>query len=298
MNKRLFLIFIGTILLVSLAGCNLPGQQATPDLTQVGTYVQQTIAAMASATPEISQQTEAPAIDATASVTPENVFISPIVPTQTFTATPEPTATLTPTPTIAPENPKAALGNPVYVDPLDTGGNFGLENKPYKDEVSEFYIDRGVMVMKSYALNNFHSWRLTYPRPRNFYLEAPITTQTCSGADAYGFFFLTPDYGSGLGFYYGVTCDGQYYLFKRDKTAVTRLIEPIATDKLRAGAGQTNLLGVWVKDQTIRLYANDAFVAEINNAGIEGEGHFGVFVAGRSGAFSATMAEIKYWDVR
>lgn len=294
--KMIKLLIISTAFIIAVAGCNLPSQPVEPDLTQVGTYVQQTIAAMVTATPAIPAT---PAIDpATATNTPLQVNITPIADTVEPSATPEPTATFTPTPTIAPENPKATLGNPAYVDPLTTGGNFGLENKPYKDTVSEYYIENGHMVMKSYATNNFHSWRLTYPTPRNFYLEAPITTQSCSGTDAYGLFFLTPDYEGGLGYYFGVTCDGQFYFHERDKVSTIKYIDTRSTDKLRPGPGQTNVLGVWVKDQTIRLYINDAFIAEVSDAGIEKEGHFGVFVAARHGAFTATMDEIKYWDLR
>jgi len=281
------LSFFSIIMIVLLfAGCNVPGQQKAPDMDAVATRVQQTLAARPTATSQPTATT-APVELPTAT--------QPAA-TELPTATPQIIELSTATLTATVENPKQNLGNPVYRDELNTGSNFGIQGAGYKDDQMQFYVENSSMVMKSFSTNGYRGWRLTYPRPSSYYLEAPFQTTFCSGGDQYGLNFHAPDYSNGFGYYFSITCDGNFSLTKNDNTGAYTLINSTFSDKIKTGSGQTNLLGVAVKGQVIKLYINDSFIQEVNDAILTGEGHFGVFVSGRSGALTVTMSDIQYWN--
>lgn len=288
MKRGIFILLI-IIFSIFLTSCSVPGQQKAPDMNAVATRVQQTLDARPTATPaptDAPTATELPAQPTTASP-----------PTEAPTSTPEVIILSTITPTATLENPKQNLGSPAYRDELNTGSNFGVQGAGYKDDQMQFYVENSAMVMKSFSTNGYRGWRLTYPRPTSYYLEAPFQTTFCANGDLYGLNFHSPDYSNGYGYYYGITCDGNFSLTKNDNTGTYTLINSTFSDKIRAGSGQTNLMGVSVKGQTIKLYINDSFIQEVTDSKLSGEGHFGVFVSGRSGALTVTMSDIQYWNI-
>jgi len=267
-----------------LTGCMSPQETEKPNPEAVAVAVALTLTAQPTVTHFI---TDTP-ISPTASDTPEltNTPISP-----TGTATP----TLTSTPFAS--DPAVQLGSPTFMDNLDTGKGFGLTSGSYKDDYSSWQISNGVLTVKSLMNNGWHSWRLRPPKIKNFYVQTILTPQSCSGADEFGLLFRAPDYESGLGYYLGITCEGQFRLNRQDSDKVESIIPLTSTSLLSVGTGQSNRLGVWVQNSNIQVYANGKPVQAISDSGISDAGFYGLFVAGYSGKLAVNVDEIAYWTL-
>jgi len=287
MTKNYWKLTLGTaVLALAAAACNLPGQTTAPAPTEnapVATAVAETLAAQPSAAAVLPSlaPTATPA-EMQPSATPE--------PTQT------PIPTLTPPPTPTPQDWKAVLGAPAGKDTLDGGGGFGLKS-PYEDDYSSFRVSGGVLTAASKMTNGWRSWRLRPPAIKNFYLEGSFAANTCGVSDGDGLVFRAPNYDSGHGFYFGVTCGGGYSLSRWDSTGTTSLASSSGDPAVQGGTGQTNRLGVKVENDRITLYINDKLITEINGAGLSDAGYYGLYVAGSSGSLSVNLDEIAYWNL-
>ena len=220
------------------------------------------------------------------------------------TIQPDTAATIEPSPTPTdepPDDPKSILGDPDY---SDTCSSWSAWSKEAKDQVLEsvttITVADGKLSMLSSQPGKFHWW-LNYRELGDGYLEAVYETGNCSGADQYGLVFRTPDYFNGVGYYFTLTCDGKYDL--REKDDPNSLIQDNQlrfkmkeSEHIKAGANQTNTLGVWMDGSTIRLFINGHFIDEITDAKITTTGHFGPFIYGRNTAgFKISLDEISYW---
>ena len=277
MKKTLSLILLTAIL---LASCNYPSSPATPHNPSVATAVKLTLAALPTLTTIPSLKT------------PQAVTLVP-------TTTPVP-ATATPVMSTTPsaEDPKANLGKPTFRDTLDNGKGFGLSGDGYKDDNMLIKVADGVMTLTSIHSNAFRGWRLTAPTPQNFYLEAIFHVQTCSGKDQYGLVFRAPNYTDGYGYYYGVSCDGFFFLSRWDSNGKAFLSDWSTAPSLLQGSNKVNVLGVYAKDNTLSLYANGKKIQEFKDDGLKGAGHFGPFLASlQTSNFTVLMDEISYWNL-
>lgn len=296
--KKLSLFSIIGLLLLS--ACNFPGSQPagdeiiatsvqqtliagqpTPDM--IGTQVAATLTQQAGSSQVIA--TESPQV--TQAVTEQDATQTP-----THTLTTTPTITVTPTPT----DPKEGLGDPTWKDSLSSGSSFGLET-PYDDGNSRFEVSGGAMVMRSYATNGYHGWHLTYPTPKNFYLEAKFITDSCSSDDEFGLVFRAPDYGSGSGYYIGMKCGGSLKITLRKNGTRTVLFENIPNTEFESGSGKTNIIGIKAEGNQFKIYTNNELVHEFSDSGLTDAGHFGTFISGYSGNLQAKMDEIAYWEL-
>ena len=87
-----------------------------------------------------------------------------------------------------------------------------------------------------------------------------------------------------------------YNLRKWDSSGLSVLLENAIGDSINTGSNKTNILGVWAKDDRIRLYANGQFLQEISNASLINDGHFGLFINAReTPGFTIKLDEISYW---
>lgn len=254
--------------------------------------------------PTASVDTMATIVEATLAAVPTDTPImllptetSAPVSTATETSEPTPTETQTITPTIVTDDIRNTLGNPVWQDSLDNCSSFGLCT-PYEDDYSRVSVSSGSMIMTSKTSGGFRIWRLTYPRPKNMYLEGTFKTQNCSGADLYGLVFRAKDYTSGEGYYLGFTCDGRVGLSRWDAGGVSSVFSLTTSDAIHAGANQTNRIGVLVNGDTFRVYANGKFIQEINDTSIGAEGHVGAYISAQSTlGFTVELTEIAYWNL-
>ena len=220
--------------------------------------------------------------------------------------TPQPNAAATaepsPTPTDEPpDDPKSALGDPDYTDTCSSWSAWSVEAKDQVlESVTTISVSDGKLSMQSSQPGKFHWW-LNYRELGDGYLEAVYETGNCSGADQYGLVFRAPDYFNGVGYYFTLTCDGQYDL--REKDDPNSLIQDNQlrfnmkkSEHIKAGANQSNTLGVWMDGSMVRLFINGHFIDEIKDAKITTAGHFGPFIYGRNTAgFKISLDEISYW---
>jgi hypothetical protein len=128
-------------------------------------------------------------------------------------------------------------------------------------------------------------------------MEARFEAVQCSGEDTFGMVFRAPDYDSGRGYYYGLTCSGKFMLSKWDANGTEDLITSF-NDMINAGPAQINRLGVWAEGEHLRLYINGKMVTELDDPSFTGAGHYGAYIAGQSaGAFTVRMESIGYWNL-
>ena len=255
--------------------------------------------------------TPVPNADRLATVVSNTLTAKPVLPTSipptsikkpsdtsTLTVSPSATqtATLTMTPTATPESFKKSLGTPVWQNHLDNGKAFGIDAAGYQNDTTQITVNNGYMTLSSTGTNGYRSWRLVPPTPTNFYLEAAFKTVACSGGDQYGLVFRSPDYSSGFGYYFGLTCSGTYSLYKWSSSG-NAVIYSGNSPLILAGNNQTNRLGIKAVDNNFTFYMNDKEMANTADASLPEGGHIGVFVGAYSGNLVVQMDDISYWDI-
>lgn len=215
-------------------------------------------------------------------------------PTQSVTATP---LQVTPsvTPTVINFNEK--LGMPTWKDELNSGGGWSL-TKPNSDMPNVLIqVVNGALSMSRSVPYGGKNWWLNYQLIKDFYLQAKFKTQLCNSDDQYGLVFRAPNYDSGQGYYFTITCDGHFNLMRWDGSGAANLFTWEKADAIQAGSNQTNQLGIWAKQNLIRLYANGVLLKEITDYSLTAKGHFGLFIDSRqTPGFSIELDEIAYWE--
>jgi len=274
MKKRL----IGLLLVFMLASCNIP----RPTDKIIFDKVVETEVAMARTATVIQEYIEA----TTGSAKP--------APSQSVTATP-PQVTPSVTPTAI--NFTEKLGMPTWKDELNSGGGWSLA-KPNTDMPNVLIqVVNGALSMSRSVPYGGKNWWLNYQQIQDFYLQAKFKTQLCSSDDQYGLVFRAPNYNSGLGYYFTITCDGHFNLMRWDGNGVANLFTWEKADAIQAGSNQTNVFGIWVKQNLIRLYANGVLLKEITDSSLANKGHFGLFIDSRqTPGFTIELDEIAYWE--
>ena len=270
------------LILLILTACNAPRisqATATPDIVATQVAVLQTN--MPTVTLPLSTET-LPLPATTATIEPS---LTPAQPTL-----PPATATLAGTAEL-----KDRLGEPTWTDTLDSGKLFYL----FENEGTRVTVENGAMLLSGLQTNGWLGWSLTFARqPQNFYIEATFIPQDCAGNDRYGLVFRAP--GDNAGYFFGVSCSGQYDLSAADFTNNTDLdlISASSHAAILAGANQTNRLGVMAEGEKISLYANGKLLQEISDSTFKDKGYFGAFVAaGQTTGFTTRMDEIKLWEL-
>ncbi len=279
------LAFVIGLLLFVLTACNFPLIKTPNDQEMVATRVAATL--FAAQTAVIPTNPPLPTDETGMS-------------TETPTLTPLPTDTATPTATItAPANdPVLTLGTPGFSDTFSNGVSFGLAT-PYQDDGMLIKVENGSMVFKSLAINAGKRWRLTSRNPKNLYLEGSFRTSSCSGTDQYGLVFRAPTYSDGIGYYFGVSCNGQYYFLRWDNSGSNTLLNWTPESRINAGSNQVNHLGVMANEDTFRLYINGSLVKELTDKGITEKGYIGAFASAfEDPNFTVLLDEISLWTLQ
>ena len=278
--------------LLILTGCNLPNRTAgnTPTVDAVATEVSMLLTQM---------PTETAAVTAEQPTSTPPATDTPVPATATSTATqavPETAQTpATLTPTLSAGDPKSALGEPVWRNTLDSSQQFYL----YENEGTKVTAEDGALVLSGLLTNGWLGWSLTFSNPaQHFYLEAVMNPQTCSGGDQYGLVFRAPD--TEAGYFYGLTCDGRFFLNARnfsDDSSID-LIDATPNSAIQTGSNTINRMGVMASGDRISLYVNGVLLDEINDSTFIDEGYFGAFVASNATpGFTVKMDEITVWDL-
>lgn len=269
MRKSFIVLPIAFLLLVS---CNFPLFNSSDPSSVVATRVALTLEA-------------------------NNLVITPTLGegSNVITATETPIITIAPTAT--PADPKTLLGTPVYADTFSSGSAFDLKT-PYTDDAVEMSVLNGSLLMTTTKTYSGIRWRLSYPKPQNYYLEGTFKTVNCSGDDLYGLVMRAPDYENGHGYYFGITCGGEYY-FMRDVSGANEIVVDWTKDpNILTGMNQVNRLGVMLDGTHFSLYINGKLVKEFDDTSINAAGYFGVFIASyEQWNMSVEVEEIDQWEL-
>lgn len=118
------------------------------------------------------------------------------------------------------------------------------------------------------------------PWVSDFYFEAHLRSEICSGRDEFGLMFrIGPD----LSHYrFALTCDGQSKVVLVLPESARTLVPLTYTPDAIAGAPADNRLAVWANGSTLRLYVNGLEICSLRNTALSA-GRIGVFARPRSG---------------
>ncbi len=285
-------ICILLILACALSGCTLPALKPEPTVNYIDTQVSIALTAYPSNTPQ-----PLPSFTAEPTGTPAIA-----IPTETPASTSvPPTVTLippvdTPTPNIT--DPAQVLGLPAWKDALDNGTNWGLDASGYSDDNTSIKIENGRMTFVSQAAISWLGWRLGGHQVKDAYIEANFTTHSCAGSDTYGLILRAPEYTSGQGYYYKISCDGQYALSVTDAAGSSELHAFTSNPAILPGPNQNNRIGIWLNGSQIKLYSNGILLDELTDSVIGASGHIGFFITGKqTPGFSYSVDEISTWTL-
>jgi hypothetical protein len=185
------------------------------------------------------------------------------------------------------------LGAPTWSDSMDNADNFYLLDT----ENTKFSRGDGVLEMKSIKAGSSEEWDIsTQPSLEDYYLQATfITGDTCSGLDKYGLLTRAPD--PDKGYVFEFTCDGHYRLYTWDGKNYNALQEWYSAASIKAGPSQSNVMGIWLKGTTIRLYANGHKIAEFTDDMFD-HGQFGLVIGSvNTDNFTVSVDKVEYWKL-
>lgn len=204
---------------------------------------------------------------------------------------------LTPFPSPTPINFSEKLGMPTWKDELNSGTRWSL-SKPNTDTPNvTISVENGVLSMTRSVTYGGKNWWLNYQTLKNFYLEAKFKTQACNSNDQYGLVFRAPNYTSGFGYYFTITCDGYFNLMRWDQYGAVNLFKWEKSDVIQSGANKSNVFGVWATEDLFKLYANGIMIKEISDSSLNSRGHFGLFIdPQQTPGFKIELNEISFWD--
>lgn len=281
MRKIIAFISLGALLLSACSVLQPTVTEPTPTQDAVATQVTLLLTTMPTATMPLPTATTAP-----------------IATLPAETSTPEAAAS-TPTtaasPTADASDPKLSLGEPHWTNNLDSSEVFYL----FENEGTRVTHENSALVLTGRQANGWLGYSLTFSQqPINFYLEAEFETQTCAGTDVYGLVFRAPD--TEAGYFYGITCDGQYYLRVINfKDGTNRpLINLTEGEGIQTGSNQANRLGVMANGERIGLYVNGSLQQEVTDATFTNQGYFGAFVAAnQTVGFTVRLDDVSLWNL-
>ncbi len=318
MHKNIFQTILFIMILSVLSACTLPLTQATPPTVsdeEMATRVAKILTEMPQPTqglptaelPPLETQEPSPTalevvVETTTPVATEAATALPDQPT----ATQQPTATSVAVPTVVvtaqpaftpPANdPRTKLGSPTWTDTMDKDTYWPTGT----DKYTAISFKDGHLRLT--GLTTTDGWRLTATEQlANFYLEAAISTETCTGSDRYGLIFRVPVASeANKGYLLGVSCDGKYSLREWDATigskgAMTTHINWTASDAIQAGSNKMNKIGVMAVGDRLIIYINGVMVNEVKDTTFP-QGSFGLFIGARETTnFTISVDEISYW---
>jgi len=185
------------------------------------------------------------------------------------------------------------LGAATWTDNLDNTNNWYLLDTPN----TKFTEGDGKLVMTSINPGGGEEWGVSdQPSMQDYYLQATfITGPSCSGLDRYGLLARAPD--PEKGYVFEFSCDGQYRLYTWDGQNYRALQEWRASSSILAGTNQTNVMGIYMKGTTLRLYANGHKIAEFTDSMFD-HGQFGLVIGSiNTHNYTISVDQVAYWEL-
>jgi hypothetical protein len=184
-----------------------------------------------------------------------------------------------------------SLGTPTWTDNMDSSGRWYLVST----SGTTFKMEGGYLVMTAHDAGGLDEWGLAVGEQTDFALELTVKTgSTCSGLDRYGVIFRAPD--PSQGYVFEFSCDGRFRLYEWDGETYTGLQNWKSSAAITGGAEKINRMGLIVKGEKVKLYANDQLLGEYDIPDYD-SGRFGLVVGAKDTAgFNAKVDTVKYWS--
>lgn len=225
-------------------------------------------------------------ISACSDLLPERTPVS--LSTETPTLSPSATivwfpATATPTQFIAPTleptpNLLVDIGDEILSDDFSDKTAWQVSEKP---NGTVQYSQNRLTIAIQRPQGYLYSYRVQ-PILKNGFVEITTSISLCSGNDTYGLLFRSS---SNYDFYrLLINCNGFVRLERVRNEVVNVLMDWTISSQLSAGGPLTLELGVWMKDDSFRIFINDVFQFEVKDD-VFPSGWLGVFA--RSGGTTA-----------
>lgn len=286
------------VMLLPLTGCSLLGLGGTamePTADTLATEVAQIVSETLQAEPPSATNTAEPSSTTIATDPPTSPPPQPTATDEPPTATPAPTQTPSPQPsaTAISGDPASALGAPSWEDDLSSTRNYYL----YENDHTIIQDGGGALELKGLTKIGWHGWSMTYMQePVNFYLEGTFRVGSCGGSDLYGLIFRGGK--ESFGYFYGITCDGRYNLYRRDfrdGTAV-RILTLKESPAIVQGSGAVNRIAVRATGKQLSLYVNGQLLESVDDGSYD-KGFFGPFIAPYSGSLDIFLDHLRLWNL-
>ena len=228
---------------------------------------------------------------------------------QTQKATPTPTTATTPTSTSAPTIPtittsdpqqlytQATSGTPTLTDPLNSSNPNGWEAAPGS---SYTFSGNALHVSATQAISK-QTTAICVARSTNFSNFAYQVSTTISRGNITGVVFRAGLL-QALGLYlFGISSNGAYVLISSQYSATSNVSAKIlaggSSQAIKTGANQSNLLTVIARGSTIYLYANQQYLARVNDSA-SSVGSIGVFGENTlGGPVDVAFSDIQVWQL-
>jgi hypothetical protein len=185
------------------------------------------------------------------------------------------------------------LGSPTWRDTLDDTDYWYLLDTAN----TKWAAGDGVLVMKSIHPGGGEEWGLVnQPSMTDYYLQATfITGDECSGLDRFGLLGRSPD--PNQGYVFELSCDGHYRIYTWDGENYEALQEWRSAASIKTGPDQTNVMGLWMKGDSIRLYVNGFKIGEFTDTMFD-EGQFGLVIGTvNTENFIVSVDVVEYWEL-
>jgi hypothetical protein len=186
------------------------------------------------------------------------------------------------------------LGNPTWTDNMDNVTSYWYLLSTAN---TKFTQGDGKLVMTQTTPGQGDEWGLSNKASmKDYYLQATfINGGTCSGLDKYGLLARAPD--PSQGYVLEFSCDGRYRLYTWKDNTYVALQEWKAASPIKAGANQTNIMGIWMKGNILRIYANSYKLAEFTDSTFS-QGQFGLVIgATDTQNLTINVDQVSYWDL-
>ena len=283
MRSRTLLV-LSALLALALSACNLGATEVPPTATEIVLPSETTAATLAS------------------THTPDPTALAPTeTPEPSDTPAPLDTATPTPTATEPPLAPEAEFGSPTLQDEMNNDGNWASTSGGLPNTANILLAVGGGQLHVTAKQAGFDTWWFTWPTAGDQFIQMTIDSGNCSDKAAYGLILRGPsDVTLARGYVVLLSCDGAYRLARLDSVSPYTLVDLIPwtdSERINAGAGQVNVLGVHAQGDVIRIYANGFKVGE-HEDDLYSTGRFGLFTnAGPATNFLWHLDQLLFWNL-
>ena len=211
-----------------------------------------------------------------------------------FTNNVMPTAEITETPAVfggiqTGTDPRQLFGEPKSQDTFERGSSgFGLSAGLNDNENIRIIALNNRLSLEPKKNNGWISWRLRPPSVNDGAAEMEFSIITCARGDRTGILMRSPDYNSGHGYYFSLSCEGTVSIL-RDTTVINTAD---ARGVFKNSSGDVNVITALVQGNNLTFVLNGESLLSVQDETYK-EGFSGFFTAPQ-GQNTLTMDVLSY----